>query len=296
MRRQRWLPVVLLPVLMAGAVWLQHLREQVAPPAGGVALLYVRSPEAMKRLALSFDSLAADIYWIRALQHYGRNRLSGAGEYPQLFPLLDITTSLDPHFNIAYRFGAIFLTEPPPWGPGRPDQAIALLEKGLASRPDRWEYAHDIGFVYYRQRDYRSAADWFQTAADIPGAAGWLQPLQAVTRTRGGDRQTARRLWSELLNGAGAEDAWLRNEAARRLRQIDALDAIDTLQRINQQYEQRTGRPPASWADLLRAGYLRGVPRDPDGYVFQLNPYRGRVTVDPKSPLSPLPREDGEVP
>ena len=289
--RRGLLPLVLVTVLMTGAVALQHVRERVAPSAGTVALLYVRSPEAMKRLALSFDSLVADVYWIRALQHYGRSKLTGTGEYEQLYPLLDLTTSLDPRFNIAYRFGAIFLAEPSPAGPDRPDQAIALLEKGLAAQPARWEYAQDIGFVHYREGDYAAAAAWFGKAAEIPGAPSWLQPLEAVTRTRGGDRQTARRLWSELLTGAGSEDEWLRNEAARRLRQLDALDVIDTLQRITQQYEARTGAPPANWADLVRAGYLRGVPLDPDGHPYQLNPYWGLVTVDRKSPLYPLPVE-----
>ena len=32
---------------------------------------------------------------------------------------------------MAYQFGALFLAEQPPGGPGRPDLAIALLEKGL---------------------------------------------------------------------------------------------------------------------------------------------------------------------
>ena len=42
----------------------------------------------------------------------------GSDEYQLLYPLLDITTTLDPHFNIAYRFGAIFLSEPYPGGAG----------------------------------------------------------------------------------------------------------------------------------------------------------------------------------
>ena len=70
--------------------------------------------------------------------------------------LLDLTTTLDPHFNIAYRFGAIFLVHEPPNGPGRADQAIALLEKGSRRNPTRWQYAHDIGFIHYWYTgDYR---------------------------------------------------------------------------------------------------------------------------------------------
>ena len=120
-------------LLLGGVVGLQIVRERSYPRAEvviGEELLYVRSPAVMARTALSFQSLVADAYWIRALQHYGRARLSagGSGRYELLYPLLDLTTSLDPRFTAAYRFGAIFLTEVPPGGPGRGDLALALLE------------------------------------------------------------------------------------------------------------------------------------------------------------------------
>ena len=95
---------------------------------------WLRSPELSKRVTLGFDSLLADAYWIRAVQYYGDAKLSTSKkkEYGLLYPLLDITTTLDPRFNIAYRFGAILLSEGYPNGPGNPDQAIALLKKGIA--------------------------------------------------------------------------------------------------------------------------------------------------------------------
>jgi len=102
---------------------------------------WVRSPGVMRRLVLGFNSVAADIYWIRAVQYYGSTKLSKAEnkDYGFLFPLLDITTTLDPRFNIAYRFGAILLSEGYPNGPGRPEDAIALLEKGIRESPNKWE-------------------------------------------------------------------------------------------------------------------------------------------------------------
>jgi tetratricopeptide (TPR) repeat protein len=283
-------------MLLTGVVGLQAVREQrqelLSPAEADGSLLYVSSPKVVSKAALSYQSLVADVYWIRALQHFGQNRLAAPDNrtYALLFPLLDLTTSLDPRFKIAYRFGAIFLAEAPPGGPGRPDLAIALLKKGLEAQPERWEFAHDIGFVHYRQGDYAAAADWFGRAAAIPGAAGWLQPLEAVTRTRGGDRATARRLWSELLKSS--EDEWLRNEAARRLRQLDALDMIDAVTGVVSAYRQRTGTVPRSWADLIHAGYLRGIPVDPDARPLVLNPYWGVVTLDPASPLLPLPTNE----
>ena len=41
--------------------------------------------------------------------------------------------------------------------------------------PHKWQYYHDIGFVYYwRLHDYKTAAIWFQRAAAQPNAPNWL--------------------------------------------------------------------------------------------------------------------------
>ena len=90
--------------------------------------------------------------------------------YALLYPLLDLTTTLDPYFSIAYRFGAIYLGEPYPGGPGRPDLAVALLQKGLAAQPSKWQYLMDLGFVqYWHLHDYAAAATAFTSASELPG-------------------------------------------------------------------------------------------------------------------------------
>jgi hypothetical protein len=283
--------------LLLGVVALQAARERHAPlglPAGDTGnLLYVRSAEIVKRAALSYDSIVADVYWMRTVQHYGRTKLSNdpRKQYDILFPLLDLTTSLDPSFNIAYRYGAIFLSEPPPAGPGRPDQAVALLQKGLRLHPDRWEFAQDIGFTYYWwENDYARAAEWFTRASRMPGAPNWMAPLAAVTISEGGSRETSRRMWKEIL--AGAKEQWLRDQGEFRLRQLDALDQIDALAQLVERYRQQTGSLPESWQDLIRARHLPGVPIDSERRPFVLNPTSGAITLDPQSPLNPLPSKD----
>jgi tetratricopeptide (TPR) repeat protein len=283
--------LVVLALLAAAAVGLQavHERRGGVPAANTPSMLYVRSPEAMKRLALSYDALLADVYWIRAVQHYGSTRLSTGTKksYDLLYPLLDLTTSLDPRFNVAYLFGSLFLAEPAPGGPGRPDLAIALLEKGLRTQPDKWELAQAIGFVHYWWReDYVQAAEWFRRAAEMPGGPFWLTSMAAVTLAEGGRRDSSRVLWEEL---ARSELDWFRNEAQRRLRQLDAMDQIDQLQTAADAFERRFGRPVGEWDDLRRAGYLRGVPRDPTGTPYTVR--AGRVAVDRASRLYPMPAQ-----
>jgi tetratricopeptide (TPR) repeat protein len=285
---------VLALVALGGAVGLQAARDAAWPRDEAARVrterLYVQSPEMVRRLAPGFSALAADVYWIRAIQHFGGQRLSAhPPDYSLLFPLLDITTTLDPYFNIAYRFGAIFLSEPYPGGPGRPDLAIRLLEKGIAAQPTRWQYYHDLAFVHYwHTRDYQAAAEWFRRASEQPDAPLWLAPMVPVMLTRADDRNSARMLWHQIMQG---DQEWLRRTAERSLMQLDALDAIDVLQAVVNRHPPAPGEPH-SWQALVRRRAIRGVPADPAGVPFDLDPGTGTVTVSRTSPLHPLPVED----
>jgi tetratricopeptide (TPR) repeat protein len=282
---------------LGGAIVVQSARDRWYPRADAerTHVLYVRSPAAMKRLAFGFQALAADIYWVRAIQHYGGDRLDGRADpdhhrYELLYPLLDIATSLDPYFNIAYRFGAIFLGEPYPGGPGRPDQAVALLKKAIVAMPQKWQYYHDLAFVYYwRQRDYKAAAEWFQRAGEQPNAPTWLPSVAASMVTRTSDRATARFMWQQLLR---SEQPWVRRTAERSLRQIQALDQIDQLRATvifaGPGLEQRYG-----WSVLIARGMIPGVPLDPSRTPYAIDPVTGRVSVSPGSELFPMPDLNG---
>jgi tetratricopeptide (TPR) repeat protein len=253
-------------------------------------LLYLTSGQTANRLMLSFDAVAADVYWIRAIQHYGRDRrsLRTSDRFELLQPLLELTTSLDPYFTIAYRFGAIFLSQPAPDGPNRPDLGVALLEKGLVRNPGRWQFAMDAGFVHYWYTgDARAAADWFERAAAIPRAPGWLKPLAASTLIQGGDRDRARQLLDELQK---SEDEYIRNAAIRAKAQVRVLDELDYLDAAVQQYRQVTKTNPSSWQDLGRARLIRALPQDPTGVPYVLDPATGRVDLAPASTLAPLPK------
>jgi hypothetical protein len=302
---------ILALAFLAGAVRLQAARERHYPMAAATEedALYVTSGGAIRRLSGAFDALAADVYWIRAIQYYGgaKRRLTAdqltpapppmlaavdADEYRLLYPMLDITTTLDPRFNIVYRFGAVFLAEPYPGGPGRPDLAIALLEKGLRARPDKWEYMEDIGFVHYWYlHDYRAAAEAFARASRIPGAPWWLKSLAATTLAQGGDRRSSRVMWEAIRQSA--EIDWLRRDAERRLTQLNALDQIDQLQGIVDRFTAASGAPPDGWLPIVRAQRWRGVPADPTGAPYRLS--GGRVSISPSSTLSPLPDEPARM-
>ncbi|MEP7118314.1 MAG: hypothetical protein ABI880_12075, partial [Acidobacteriota bacterium] len=261
---------VALVVMLVAAVSLQAARDRLTPPREpDVPTLWLQSPAATRRIMLSLTDLAADVYWMRAVVYYGGQRRSdGAdGRYELLYPLLDMTTTLDPHFDVAARMGAIFLSEGYPGGPGRPDLALALLEKGLATEPTRWQYRHDIGFInYWWLKNYPEAARQFELGGQMPGAPEWLRTMAAVTLARGGNRAAARKLWGEML--AAAEVDWMRRAAQYGLQQLRALDDLDGLRARVDRATAQTGRAAVTWAAVVAAGLLDGVPTDPTGMPY----------------------------
>jgi hypothetical protein len=281
---------VALVVLLVGAPAAQVALEgrlQKPPVMQGVQ--WIQSPGLMRRLAVGFNDIWADIYWIRAVQYYGDTKLSvdQKKNYDQLYPLLDITTSLDPNFNIAYRFGSILLSEGYPNGPGNTDQAITLLQKGINEMPNKWQYYHDAGFVeYWWRRDSQAAAGWFMKASKQPGAPNWLKPLAASVLAEGGELDASRELWTLLAETA--EHEWIRQAAKRGLMQLDAENHIVLLEKLVHQFYDRYGRFPKGWQDMTQIKMLRNFPMDPASVVYTLDPVTGAVNVSPKSMLYPL--------
>jgi hypothetical protein len=281
--------------LLAFSVAVQMVRDRgwarYEPPN---PVMWLQAGKAAERVFLGYKNLVADVYWMRAVVYYGGKRRESAAKqeagaapdtnFDLLYPLLDLVTTLDPHFRVAYRFGAIFLTEAYPAGPGRPDLAIALLQRGIERDNARWEYMHDIAFVHYWWlKDYARAAEWFRRAGEQPGAPSWLAPLAATTLAEGGDRNSARLLWTQLLN---SDIQWLQRNARLRLQQLDAMDQIDELNRRIAGFKAREGRAPSDWREVG----LGGAPVDPLGTPYRINPDTGLIDLGPGSKLFPLPR------
>ena len=303
----RWLYAAI-ALLLAVSVGLQVVRDRgwarVEPPN---PTLWLNSGPFASKLALEFRSLVADVYWMRAVVYYGGKRLlsadhqsaQGSSDQPKpnfdlLYPLLDLVTALDPHFKVAYRFGAIFLTEAYPSGPGRPDLAIALLERGIRQDEARWEYMEDIGFVYYWWlRDFGKAAEWFKRASEQPGAPSWMAPLAATTLAEGGDRAQSRFLWTQILQTTDIE--WVKTNATTRLQQLDAMDTVDQLNIFVAEFVAREHRLPDGWKELSASRGLSGEPIDPSGMPYYFDPKTGRFDVDRYSTLWPLPWEPGHI-
>jgi len=242
--------------------------------------LYISSPKMLKRLSLGYEGLLADVYWTRAVQYYGGLHHIGGGRYELLWPLLNITTRLDPHIIPAYEYGATFLSAKPPNGAGVPQKAIQLMEYGISQNPDDWHLYYDLGYIYNDVKDYRGAADAFERGSRVPNAHPHLKILAAQMAQHGGELQTAQMLWSSVYETT--HDKNIRENALWHLRAVKVGLEVTELEQLVRTYRQKTGHLPQSFRDMARAGLLRGVPVDPVGNEYQLDAAGNVFIGDPE--------------
>jgi hypothetical protein len=163
------------------------------------------SPKILKIMALGFDEIVADIYWLRALQYFGNpdvpNKLKDS---ELLYRYFDIITELDPKFVNAYRFGGSFLAEPEPLGLNKFQKGSLIFDKGRENNPENMRLPLEQGFLYFMySNDKRTASELFIEASEKPGLSenrkASFKGMAASALSKGGDRELARQIWLDIF-------------------------------------------------------------------------------------------------
>ncbi len=279
-------PLLIITILLGmtvavGLIRTMDARRAVTTKEFGDDPLYV-NPRTAKRLSLSFNGLAADWYWMRSLQYVGgrivsfndthqdKDLILGDLDLRLLPQLLRTSTTLDPQFMAPYEYGAMILPE------FNSDDAISLLNAGIAANPAAWRLYQHLGYVYWQRHDYYKASEIYSSGAKQPGAPAWMAAIGARMKAEGGSRGAAREMYRHLYDSSS--DQAVRDMVQKQLMRLDSLDDRETIQRILREYNGRNGRCAASWRDVapaLRAARLivdsaTGAPLDPSNTPYRL--------------------------
>ena len=246
-------------------------------------MLMLRSGNLVKKLSLEYTPLVAAMYWTRVVQYFGEKHRLHQTNLDLLWPLLDITTTLDPNLLPAYRFGSTFLSDSPPRGAGRPDLAVKLLERGIKANPDQWRLYQDLGNVYYfDSKDYLKASEAFAEGSKNPQAMVWMKVMAAKIAAEGESPETSYFLWRDVYQTTKDPSVKKNAEEHLQLLQVDLdLKAID---QFADQYEKKTGKRPRRMNELVQAGLIKEVPRDPLGYPYVFGE-SGKAELNLDSPM-----------
>jgi hypothetical protein len=280
-------PVLLLVVLIAGFAEIWRLQQDIDVQRDALHQekddLVLRSGPMLKAISLEYAPLMADLYWTRVVQYYGDKNVRHDENFELLWPLLDVTTTLDPNLLVAYRFGSMFLSEGPPSGAGRPDLAIELIYRGIRANTEYWRFYEDLGFIYYFElHDYHKASAAFLEGSKNPAALVWMKVLAAKVLEQGETPETSSFLWNEIYNST--TDPQMKQNAATHLQLLRVDADCKQLNMLAGEYQKRAGRRPKAVHDLVVAGLLPRTPVDPLGFPYVFDE-EGKVQLNPASPL-----------
>jgi len=276
--------LVAVPLGFAGIWKLQHgIDAQRTSLSEERDDLLLRSGKLMRVMSLEYAPLMADIYWTRVVQYYGNKRVRKQTNLDLLWPLLDITTTLDPNLLVAYRFGAVFLSQAPPSGAGRPDQAVELIQRGIKANPEYWRLYEDLGFVYYfDMQDYKKASEAFLEGGKQPEAQIWMKIMAARIAAEGESYATSFFLWKDIYEST--PDPSVKKNALTHLELVQAKEDCRKIDSLADEYEKRNGRRPTRMGELVQAGLLPKLLKDPQGFAYVFGE-KGKAELNVDSPL-----------
>jgi hypothetical protein len=163
--------------------------------------------------------------------------------------------------------------------------AFAILDRGAANNPDQWVYPFNAGHIALMTlKDYPLAEKYFDQCMKIPGAPPFVERLRANAIFKKGDLKTSWETWLDIYKRA--PDERTKKIASNHLYNVRATIDQAALEDAAAKYRERTGRLPADLGSLVRAGFLREVPKDLDGKDYLYDPATGKV----KTVISPWKR------
>ena len=218
---------VLIAAAVAAAIAVSHvwLPEE---PIGSTQIGVTPDPDWVRLASFGFDSLAADYYWIQAIQIVGRPE-GAVGHSQEIGDLLEIVTALDPWVDHPYRFAAVWMID----DEAAVRQANALLRRGIEAHPEDWRNRFYLGFNHFFYLDEREeAARVLEPALELEGRPGYLELLVARLQSESGGLDTAAAFIHQLIQQAPNDraseayrEALYEIEVERRARVLDTARA-----------------------------------------------------------------------
>ncbi|MDY7032554.1 MAG: hypothetical protein SVY10_11690 [Thermodesulfobacteriota bacterium] len=151
------------------------------------SLLYLPSGPYIKTAVLGYDELAADILWIKAVLYFGKHVRTDR-DFKWLYNMLDIVTTLDPQYEIAYYFGGIVLA----WEVDNIELSNKILKKGMENIPHYWFFPFHIGFNYFFSQDQPEiGARYLAIASKLPNCPAYLSSLVGKLYAGSGKQEIA---------------------------------------------------------------------------------------------------------
>lgn len=203
-------------IFLGGSVFFIHRKLQTIQPAekSMEAYMYIPSGSFLKPITLGFSNVIADYFWIKTIGYFGEHLMSDRN-YPWLYHIVDLVTTLDPQFVWPYYFGGITLS----LETRQVEQSNLVLKKAIHYHPDDWQFPFFLGFNYwYHENNIPAAASYLKRAAMLPGSPRFLKTFPARLYNQAGQKDVALQFLREMEKKT--QDTNMKAQIAKRIEEI----------------------------------------------------------------------------
>ncbi len=234
--------------------------------------IFVNLPKARTAevMFLAHRNLAADIYFIWAIQFYSTYYLENRFEYIE--DVFNLITDLSPGYREAYVIGAIIMA----YEKKDPLMALRLLEKGSSKNSQEWLYDFEAAFYCQKMlKDFDRAAYYLNRAAAKKDAPLFIKRQEAHLIYLKGDLESAWKMWMEIYNQPRDESE--KKIAYNHLYQIKAELDISRLQEKIREFFNLYRRYPVNLKELVKVKLIKEVPLDFGGDEYEYDTQSGQI-------------------
>jgi hypothetical protein len=267
-----WVVILLLVCAATALASARGLDRMVDAGDDAGELLYLPNGKFLRVASLGQAPVLADLIYIWAIQFYSDYEREDRFRYVN-HVFSEVIAELDPHYVDAYWLGAMILIVEN----ADLDGGLALLDQGFAANPDKWILPYLAGWECWLAGRPERSAEYFELAAAVPEAPSNVRRMRAAMIARAGDLETSLALWQEILDEPDGDPASV-NVARRKIRDLTISIHLRDLQAAIGRFRADNSRYPGSLAELHRSGYIRFVPRHPDGADYDYDPRTGKVS------------------
>lgn len=219
------------------------------------------SSHTAKAFDLGLHSALASYLWLET-----RTQLPFLPEGPEAFSQnLRLINELDPKFNTPYIFTLIVLPTVQKF-PDRIQTAIEIGEHAMRQADPDWRIPFYLAAVYHLELNDRvNATKYFDLAARAPGIPETVRRFAINYGIYPHLRAQTVAIWEAIYQSA--QDDATRERARAYIAHFEILNLLD---RAVARYFEQVGTYPAILDEVVRAGILKEIPKDPLGLEFIL--------------------------
>jgi len=230
----------------------------------------------LKRAALGYDSLVADILWLKIIQVMGgRYKKATPEQAGWVYNALDLTTDMDPKFEYVYEIGGVFLTVIA----DNFELSNKILKKGTINNPKSWQPPFFVAvndFLYLN--NIKEAALYMGRAATLPNRPGYLPFLASRLYAEAGNPNFAIELLDNIYSQT--KDEKVKASLLERRKELVIEANIRLIEEARDRYKAERRVLPQSVEALVMGGYLKVIPKDPLNGNYSIDQSTGEVRND----------------